>query len=51
MSVLVTSEIIGLFFILCNSENLRQPNQMQLSKKQKTFSEYSPPFLKSTSIF
>ena len=32
---------------LLNRENLTQPIQMQLSEKQKTFSGYFFPFLKS----
>ena len=60
MSLLVICEILGLFFntlivddkyFLCNSENLPQPIQMLLSKKQITFSEVFPPVLKSKSIF
>ena len=44
MSPLVILEILGLFFntltvngkyFLCKSENLPQPNRMQLCKKQK----------------
>ena len=59
-SVLVISEIIGLFvntltvddkYSLCNSENLCKRNQMQLSKKQKSFSQFHAPFLKPASIF
>ena len=47
MSLLVISELLGLFdniltayhkYSFCNSENLRQPIQMQLSKKQKLYS-------------
>ena len=47
MSLLVICEILGLFistftaddkYFLHNSENLPQPIQMQLSKKQKSFS-------------
>ena len=30
-----------------NRDNLRQPDQMQLSQKQKTFSEFIFAFLKS----
>ena len=32
---------------LLNRDNLPQPNQMQLSEKQKTFSEFCFSFLKS----
>ena len=48
------SEILGLFintltadekYSLCNSENLRKPVQMRLSKKQKNLSEFFAPFL------
>ena len=47
MSLIIIFEILGLFVItmtaddrnsLCTRENVRQPIQMQLSKKQKTFS-------------
>ena len=34
-----------------NRDNLTQPIQMQLSRKQKTFSEYFCAFLKSSSNF
>ena len=60
MSLLVICEILGLFlntlivddkYFLCNSENLPQPIQMLLFKKQITFSEVFPPVLKSKSIF
>ena len=33
------------------SEKIPQPIQMQLSKKQKTISQFSAPFLKSSSCF
>ena len=36
---------------LRTGENLLQPIQTQLSRKQKTFSEFFPPFLKSIWIF
>ena len=36
---------------LLNTDNLKQPIQMQLSQKQKTFSEFSSKFLKSTLNF
>ena len=48
MSLLVICGILGLFintlteddkYFLRNSENLPQPIQMQISKKQKTFSQ------------
>ena len=32
---------------LLNRDNLSQPIQMQLSQKQKTFSQFNFPFLKS----
>ena len=32
-------------YSLSNSQNLRQPIQMYLSKKLETFSEFSLPFL------
>ena len=50
-------QILGLFvntltsdnkYSLCNSEVLQQPIQMQLSKKEMTFSQFYVPFLKST---
>ena len=34
-------------YSVVNRENLTQPIQMQLSKKQKTFSEFFPKFSKS----
>ena len=49
MSLLVTCEILGLFFNTLtvndrysfrNSRNLPQPIQIQLSKKQKVFSQF-----------
>ena len=55
MSQMVMSEILRLFvntlttddkYSLCNRENLWQTIQMQLSKKQKTFSRFFPAFLK-----
>ena len=57
MSLLAISEILRLFlnrltvddkYSLRNSENLRQPIQIELFKKQKTFSEFSASFLKPT---
>ena len=36
---------------LLNRENLAQRIQMQLSQKQKTFSQFSVPFLKSVLNF
>ena len=54
------SEILGLFvntltahdkYSLQNKENLPRQSQMQLSKKQKTFSEFFAPFLRSISNF
>ena len=59
MSVLVICEILRLFvdamtadykYSLRNSENLTQPIQIQLSKKQRTFSEFFATFLKSSSM-
>ena len=57
MSPLVLGEILGIFVntltadgkypVPC-SENLQLPIQMQLSEKQKTFSEFFVPFLEST---
>ena len=36
---------------LVNRDNLTQPIQMQLTEKQKTFSQFSFPFLKSLLSF
>ena len=56
MSPLVIQKIIRLFLniltvndkqYLLNKDNLMQPIQMQLSQKQKTFSEFFFAFLKS----
>ena len=58
MSLLVISEILGLFlntvtandkYSLHNREKLQEPIQMLLWNKQKTFSAFFAPFLKSTS--
>ena len=58
MSLLVICKILRLFvntlteddkFFLCNSENLLQPIKVQLSEKQKPFSQLFAPFLRSTS--
>ena len=58
MSFIVMSEILGLFVntltpdykhSLRNSDNFLQPIQMQLSQKQKPFSDFFPQFLKSKS--
>ena len=38
-------------YFLCNCENLTQPIQVQLSKKEKTFSDWFSPFSKSTLNF
>ena len=38
-------------YSLQNSDNLPQPIQMQLSKKQKNFSEFFSKFLKPKRIF
>ena len=55
MSLLVISEFLGLFIntltaedkhFLCNGENSPQPIQIQLSKRQKTFSQFFTEFLK-----
>ena len=57
---LVIFEILGLFANILtvndkcsvlNRDNLRQPIQMQLSKKQKTFSQFSFAFFKARSNF
>ena len=59
-SLLVTWQIWKLFpntlnadgkYSLLNRENLTQPIQMQLSRKQKTFSEFFCVFLKSSLNF
>ena len=55
MSLLVKCEILGLFvnrftadekFTLRNTENLPQSIQMQLCKKEETFSQFFIAFLK-----
>ena len=60
MSLLVIGQILGLFvntltpddkYSLRNSEFLLQTIEMQLSKKQKTFSQFFANFLKITSNF
>ena len=38
-------------YSLLNRDNLTQPIQMQVSRKEKTFSEFFSPFLKSTLNF
>ena len=59
-SLLVISKILGQFvnrltaddkYSLLNRDNLTQPIQMQLSKKQKTFSQFSSALLKCKSNF
>ena len=56
MSLSVIHKILGLFVntltvddrhYMLNRENLAQPIQIQLSQKQKTFSQFSFAFLKS----
>ena len=58
--MLVLCKIIGLFvntlseddkYCLLYNDNLLQPIQILLSQKQKTFSEFFSPFLKSTLNF
>ena len=60
MSLLVTSQMLELFlntltaddkYSLHNIENLQQPIQLHLSKKQKTFANFFSPILKLTSNF
>ena len=60
MSPLVLGEVLGAFVNTFNadgkypvqgSENLQLPIQMQLSEKEKTFSEFFVPFLEFTSNF
>ena len=59
-SLLVIHKILRLFVntlivddkhYLLNRDNLTQPVQMQLSQKEKTFSEFLFPYLKSTLNF
>ena len=59
-SLLLTCEISRLFpntlgadckYSLLNRDNLTQPIQMQVSQKQKTFSEFFAPILKSNLNF
>ena len=56
MSLLVICKILGLFvkilnaghkYSLLNRENLKKPIQMELSRKQKLFSQFVSEFLKS----
>ena len=58
--MLVLCKILGLFvntlseddkYCLLYKDNLLQPMQILLSQKQKTFSEFFSPFLKSTLNF
>ena len=58
--MLVLCKILGLFvntlseddnYCLLYRDNLTQPIHIPLSQKQKTFSEFSSPFLKSTLNF
>ena len=58
--MLVLRKILGLFvntlsedgrYCLLYKDNLLQPIQILLSQKQKTFSEFFSPFLKSTLNF
>ena len=60
MSLSVIHKIVGLFVntftvdgrhYMLNRENLTQPIHIQLSQKQKTFSEFSFAFLKSVLNF
>ena len=59
-SLLVTCKISRLFpntlsadekYSVLNRENLTQPIQMEVSRKQKTFSEFFSAFLKSSLNF
>ena len=59
-SLLLTCQILGLLvntlaadekYPVLNRENLTIPIQMHLSQKQKTFSQFSAPFLKFTLNF
>ena len=56
MSVLVIHDIFGRFvntltpddkYFVCNSDNLSLLSRIELSKTQKTFSQFFAPFLKS----
>ena len=60
MCLLVIGEILGLFInrltaddmhFLCNSQNLPQPTETQVSKKQKKISRFFAPLLKFTFNF
>ena len=60
MSLLVTSEILGLFFNTMTADDkysprsrnsVPQPIQMHLSETQKFFTQLLPAFLNFTSIF
>ena len=60
MPLLMICEPVGLFlkiltvndkYSLCNGENLHQPIQMELSQKQKTYSQFFAQFLKFKSSF
>ena len=53
-SLLDICKILGLFvstLTLLNGENLRQPIQMQISEKQRTFSQLFSAVLKSNLYF
>ena len=59
-ALLLTCKILGLLvntlatdekYPVLNRDNLTIPIQMQLSEKQKTFSQFSAPFLKCFSNF
>ena len=59
-SLLLTSQILGLLvntlavdemYRVLNRDNLTTPIQMQLSQKQKTFSQFFPALLESSLIF
>ena len=60
MSPLVLCEILGVFlntltvdckYAVQNCDNLQLPNQMQLSEKRQTFSQFFVPIPESTSNF
>ena len=52
MTLLVISERLGLFAnALTVDDNLLQPIEMQLSKKQKVFSQFFAAFVIATSNF
>ena len=51
LGMLVNTDTADDKYSLLNRDNLMQPIHMQLSQKQKTFSDFSCVFLKSTLNF